>query len=335
MKLQVPFIRLPFAVDSARLAAEIAGFGEELWRPHPLGYAGNSALALIAVNGNPDSDEFVGPMRPTPHLARCPYIRRILGEIGGVWGRTRLMRLSGQAEVEPHVDINYYWHERVRVHVPILTKPSVRFICGDAEVNMAAGECWIFDTWRLHRVINADDDQRIHLVADTIGSETFWKHVNNGHAPGRQTPQGWSVREIRPDDPAAADLWYESVNAPLVMTPWELRQHVGFVFGEAVPHPNLGATNAAAMRFLGRWHALWSRFGESREGWPEYRKVLDMFEADIRQSAADIVLRNSSGFVAAMMGLVVTMALADKPVALADQAMESLQRGTIGTRAAV
>ena len=326
MKLQVPFIQLPFLVDVPRLAAEICVFGEDAWRPHPLGYAGNSALALIAVDGDPHSDAFVGPMRPTPHLERCPYIRQVLGEIGAVWGRTRLMRLSGQAEVEPHVDINYYWHERVRVHMPIHTKPSVRFICGDDEINMAAGECWIFDTWRMHRVVNADDDQRIHLVADTVGSEGFWQSVNGGRAPGRQPPPGWAPRRIEPSGGKNAELWYESTNAPVVMTPWELRHHVGFVFGEAVPHPNLAAANGVAMRFLARWHALWARFGEAREGWPEYRRALDAFEADLRAGAGEVVLRNSSGFVAAMMGLVVTMALGDRPVSIAEQAVERVHK---------
>lgn len=194
MKLQVPFIQLPIRFDAARMATEIAGIAENNWLPHPLRFAGNSALPLVAVNGDARNDDFAGPMRPTPHLLRCPYLQQVLDSLGAVWGRVRLMRLSGQAEVEPHVDINYYWHERARVHVPILTQPSVRFLCGNSEVNMAAGECWIFDTWRMHRVINAADDQRIHLVADTIGSERFWQIVNAGRVPGLNSPPGWRRR---------------------------------------------------------------------------------------------------------------------------------------------
>ena len=52
---------------------------------------------------------------------------QVMASIGAVWGRTRLMRLSGHAEVTPHVDINYYWRERVRVHVPIVTQPTRAF----------------------------------------------------------------------------------------------------------------------------------------------------------------------------------------------------------------
>src|SRR5690606_39523669 len=56
-----------------------------------------------------------------------------------------------------------------RSHVPITTTADVRFQAGGAEIHMAAGECWIFDTWARHRVINNADSTRIHLVADTVG----------------------------------------------------------------------------------------------------------------------------------------------------------------------
>jgi hypothetical protein len=154
MKLQVPFVQLPLQFDATRLAGEMQALGEAAWRPHPQKYPGNFALPLISVDGDPESDAIAGPMLPTPYLERCHYLRKVLARLGAVWGRTRLMKLTAGAEVAPHADINYYWRDRVRVHVPIATHPQVRFICGDAEVNMAPGECWIFDTWRPHRVIN-------------------------------------------------------------------------------------------------------------------------------------------------------------------------------------
>ena len=119
-----------------------------------------------------------------------------------VAGRSRLMRLSGHAEVTRHVDQGYYWAERVRVHVPIVTQPTVRFECGDAAINMAAGECWIFDTWRSHRVLNDAVESRIHLVVDTVGGDAFWDMVAQGrmHAgPGPRRATGtraWSRRSL-------------------------------------------------------------------------------------------------------------------------------------------
>lgn len=125
MKLPVPFIQLPLQFDADVLAHEIAGFGAEHWREHPQKYPGNLWLPLLAVNGDSDNDAFAGPMRPTPYLLQCPYFMQVLSRIGAVWGRTRLMKLTGRAEVSPHFDVNYYWRARSRVHVPVVTQPTV------------------------------------------------------------------------------------------------------------------------------------------------------------------------------------------------------------------
>src|SRR4051812_25811889 len=102
MKLQVPFLQLPLLFDAPALAAEVATLGDDGWRPHPQGYPGNSMLPLVAVDGDPDNESFAGPMRPVPILARCPYISQVMASIGVVLGRSRLMRLSGHAEVSRH-----------------------------------------------------------------------------------------------------------------------------------------------------------------------------------------------------------------------------------------
>src|SRR6202011_2468889 len=97
--------------------------------------------------------------------------------------RTRLMRIAGNGEATAHVDTNYYWMQHFRVHVPIITFPEVRFLCGAAAVNMTAGECWVFDTWRKHNVLNHHPGARIHLVADVVGSAAFWDLLNRGERP--------------------------------------------------------------------------------------------------------------------------------------------------------
>ena len=190
MRLGFPFIQLPLRFDAAALAGELAAIDESEWRPHPQGFPGNSALPLVAVNGDPDNDGLVGPMRPTAYLDRLPYLADVLRSLGAVLGRTRLMRLSGQAEVNPHIDQAYYWAERMRIHVPIVTQPRVMFYCGDASIHMGAGECWIFDTWRLHRVHNDGDNMRIHLVADTVGGEGFWQLMKQSR-PLTAGKTGW------------------------------------------------------------------------------------------------------------------------------------------------
>lgn len=319
MKLQAPFIQLPVLFDAQALAAEISALGEAGWLPHPAGYAGNDFLPLVAAYGEPANEAFEGPMRPTPWLDRCPYVKQVLGTLGVTLGRTRLMRLSGQAEVTPHVDVNYYWRERMRVHVPIVTQPTVRFICGAHEINMKPGECWIFDTWSLHNVINDAVESRIHLVADTVGGESFWDLVSNCRSGTHPVPPGWTARRIEPAD-TDPQLDFESVNVPVVMTPWEARDHLGFLYGELTPNQAAAtAVFAATSRFLHVWSALWARYGEDREGWPRYRAALDRLMADLRLARAETLnLRNGSAFLTVLVSLVVDAALADHERTYAD-----------------
>jgi LPS sulfotransferase NodH len=309
MKLPMPFLRLPLQFDAPALATEIARFDESEWRPHPQGLPGNSAVPLVAVDGNPESDAVRGPMAPTPHLDRCPYLKQVIASLGVVVGRTRLMRLSGQAEVSLHVDTAYYWWQRVRVHVPIVTQPTVRFICGDAEVNMRAGECWIFDTWRMHRVLNDAEQSRVHLVVDTVGGEGFSALVARG-LPYRAADAAWSPTPVAPRPDAAPALRYESQNVPTVMTPWELREYLYFLFSEALPHPRLSALRSAGMQLEHAWQSLWACHGDKADGWPEFRAALNRFVAQLREAGPELQMRNGTQVFTAMTGLT-QAALAD------------------------
>ena len=178
LRLSKPFSRLPFRFDAGRLADEAGQFGTETWMAHPSGLRGNSAIALISSGGT-DNDSFEGEKQPTPHLDACPYTRQVMASFGEVLSRSRLMKLDAGAEVRLHVDFNYHWFSRVRIHIPVVTEPEVTFHCGPERLHMADGECWIFDSWRRHRVVNAGARDRIHLVIDTCGSSRFWNLVRD------------------------------------------------------------------------------------------------------------------------------------------------------------
>jgi hypothetical protein len=309
MKLQYPFIQLPLHFDAAALAAEIDALGEGVWRPHPQGFAGNSALPLIAMDGDPDNDEVRGRMLPTPHLDKLPYLREVLGSLQAVFGRSRLMRLSGQAEVTPHVDVDYYWRDHMRVHVPIVTQPEVSFYCGGQRIHMAAGECWIFDTWRMHKVINSADRARIHLVADTVGGAGFWELISRSRVPGHSA--GWNPQHVAPGT-IRPDLRYESTNLPTVMTPWELREQLTFVLDEALPDPRLGQLHQLASQLGREWRALWAWHGEDKAGWPDYRARMDRFMRDAGAVSQGIRLQNGQPIMGAISALVGLVAVADE-----------------------
>lgn len=306
MRLPAPFIQLPLRFDADRLAREIDALGDGPWRPHPQGYAGNTMVPLVAVGGDAANETFNGPMLPTPELARCPYIVQVMESLGAVVGRSRLMRLSGHAEVTRHVDHGYYWVERVRVHVPIVTQPTVRFECGDAVVNMARGECWIFDSWRQHRVLNDAEESRVHLVVDTVGSGAFWDLVARGRAWGVEADATWAPDLVAPvdgaRDPSALPL--ERVNMPEVMSPWEMQAHFDLLFGDALPHPQLAFVQAAAAGLLRQWRGLWARFGTAPDGWPHYGAAMEHFLGAVRAPAQTIGLRNETGWFSGMMAMV-------------------------------
>ena len=139
MRLDAPFVRLPFVVDAAALDAEVGALAPELWRAHPEGAPGNTAVPLVAYRGDPDDDRAKGVMAPTPYLAQLPYVRRLLAALDSVIGRTRLMRIEEEGELTSHIDTNYYWRDHLRVHFPVRTTPDVRFECDDEQVHMAAG----------------------------------------------------------------------------------------------------------------------------------------------------------------------------------------------------
>src|SRR3546814_15174248 len=87
---------------------------------------------------------------------------------------------------------------------------------------MGAGECWIFDTWRRHGVVNTGDVDRIHLVMDTVGGTEFWKHAGGARPAGVAgvTAQPWTPRVVHFNpDAATPALDFESTTVPVVMKP--------------------------------------------------------------------------------------------------------------------
>jgi hypothetical protein len=185
---------------------------------------------------------------------------------------------------------------------------------------MGAGECWIFDTWRRHHVINPNDVERIHLVADTVGSDDLGELIREGRMSGGVAePPGWRAQFIAPTDERNPPLRCESTNVPVVMTPWELREHITFLLGESQQHPDLDMVKAVSARFLGAWTALWSEFGTAEAGWPAYRKALSTYEQWLRANAMDVLLLNESRLVNALSIMVLSMALSDAKRADGDE----------------
>ena len=296
MKLEAPFIPLPLRFDVARLAHELALLENAQWRLHPDKTNGNSARPLISAGGG-DNDDATGDMQPTPWLERSPYLRQVIASFNEVFGRSRFMRLAPGCEVSEHVDVHHHWFNRVRIHVPVVTNPGVIFHCGGEQRHMAAGECWIFDTWRLHRVVNGGQEQRTHLVIDTAGSSRFWEMAARAHE---------AVRDGTPLEPKfipyveglQATVRTERYGQQTVMSPGEVDHLVGDLIRDftsrAGNSPALVATYARVLSgFCKDWRALWYQYGIQEAGWLHYDALLKATLAALPDTTPPLLLSNN------------------------------------------
>jgi Sulfotransferase family/Aspartyl/Asparaginyl beta-hydroxylase len=292
MKLDKPFYRLSVRFDVQRLRAEVAALPTSAWVNHPNDIEGNRSLRLISVDGG-ENDDIDGVMLPTSHLLRSPYLRQVLASFGVVWSRSRLLKLEPFAGVPQHADINYHWYNRVRLHIPIVTHPAVQFFCGDECVHMAEGEAWIFDNWRLHRVDNPIDADRIHLVADTSGSASFWQFV------AQSATSSTRIQNHIYDPKRHPELLTERSRLRGVMVPAEVDLLLRDLQAELTAEPDASA-QAQLMRysdllrsFRHDWRQLYQLFGENEAGRPEYAKLRDSLRSASREAGTALRMRTN------------------------------------------
>jgi hypothetical protein len=293
MRLTQPFQRLNVRFDARRMLQEIETLPQTAWAAHPNDIPGNSSIRLISVDGG-QNDDVNGRMAMTPTLAKSPYLRQILSSFGVVWGRSRLMRLAPGASVPQHADINYHWFTRVRLHIPLLTNSEVRFFCGEEVVHMAAGEAWLFDNWRLHRVENGGDRERIHLVADTSGSSSFWQFVSNSQSPdGKDLPFNYDPQR------STMVMTEQAMLAP-VMTPAEVEALIRDMRSELVAEdattagsPQLARYHNLLENFCKDWRQLYLLHGAGELNWSEFANLREGVREASRALGEGLVLRTN------------------------------------------
>lgn len=291
MKLKHNFIRLPLRFDVEQLKKELALFDRDSWMAHPNGLKGNSAMPLISKDGG-DNDHFHGSMKVTPHLQRCEYIQQVIGSFAEVFGRSRLMKLESGCEVSAHTDTNYHWHSRVRIHIPITTFAEVIFHCGDSAVHMGEGECWIFDSWQQHKVVNASEHTRVHLVVDTSGSSLFWQMVESAEVPDGQA--GPEDRFIAYEKGKRSSILTERFNNTPVMSPGELDGLVeglvqDFIANDANPQAETAAYAKALFEFSKDWRSLFYLHGYEDSGAGPYAQLLQAYATKFQALPTTVV----------------------------------------------
>ena len=292
MRLPFPFIRLPFSFDVHHLEAELETVSASAWMAHPSGLVGNSAVALVSYNGG-DNDDFGGKMMETAHLAALPYHRQVMASFDEILSRSRLMRLDGGSEVSPHVDFNYHWYNRLRIHVPIVTNPGVIFHCGDEALNMLPGECWIFDSWRWHKVVNNSDKDRTHLVIDISGSSRFWQMIRKAATGDCEARKVAFTKDIVPS------IRLEKYNIAPVMAPGELEAIAREIIQDfeacADNPPDLVEHYHNLLLDFGRdWREIWYEHGQGPSGWPKYRDLIQRTQQQLHPDRRALVTASNN-----------------------------------------
>ncbi len=320
MKLSQPFFQLPVLFDVARLQAEVSALPAAAWVSHPDQVPGNSAVRLISAGGE-ETDDVHGQMLATRWLETMPYLRQVLAGFGVVWSRSRLMRLAPGARVPEHADINYHWHTRVRLHIPVLTWPEVRFHCGGQSVHMAQGEAWIFDNWRRHHVENNAGAERIHLVADTTGTAAFWQFACGQAPPRDQWPMlAW--------DPAIdPSLLTEGDQRLPVMPAAEVALLIDDLGAELAAATDSAEAETQAARFAALletfvldWRQLCALHGVGGRGRSDFLGLADAMHSAAKPLASGLVMRtNGAGALLVLEKRVLQHLVAD---AVAPQAGE-------------
>jgi hypothetical protein len=310
----------------ARLAEEISQFDESDWRAHPQRFAGNSSLVLVSTHGE-ENDTFSAPMQASPRLARTPYIRQVMASFATVVGRSRLMQLAPGASVDQHTDTHYFWRDHLRIHIPILTTPDVSFHCGEEQVHMAAGEAWTFDNWRQHRVHNASDKARVHLVIDTVGSAALWKMLDQSPA---------APRRIEFDPDSEPQLKFESFRGLPIMPAAELQNDLEQLVAdiaeetdETIRHKQ--ALGAATKDLVHEWRSLWIECGPLPDAYPEFKKLIDAYRGLIDDLPGPLVLSSNRGSFNAAVRYTLDAVLA--PERFADSAGAAADRQPVVYRA--
>lgn len=163
---------------------------------------------------------------------------------------------------------------------------------------MAPGECWVFDTFRRHNVVNGGSEKRIHLVADTIGGERLWDLV---HAAGKAEARDREPQLIQRGS-ASGSLRLEQVNFPEIMSPWEIRCITDELLAKAPPSAALDLVRLRLERFTDSWAANWAELGGDPARAGRYRPLVDAAVRDLLALGAErVVFANGVSLMSVLM----------------------------------
>ena len=191
----IKYLQLNQQFDVQQMQQEVALLESDLWKAHynTAHYQGGwTILPLRSINGSIDNiisihsaaAETIPAYQDTVLLEQCNYIRSVLDFFACEKTAVRLMKLHAGAVIKEHSDHDMRFEDgEVRLHIPVMTNPAVEFFLDDERVIMQEGECWYLNLSLRHRVRNAGDTDRVHLVIDCLVNdwvkEQFTNHAHH------------------------------------------------------------------------------------------------------------------------------------------------------------
>lgn len=171
--------KLPVKTDVNKLYADLQTCQKAQWKEHfnTRDYSGNwSVISLRSQTGSANdilAHNSSIPFINTPLLEKCTYFKEVLDGLFFEKETVRLLCLQPGSIIKEHRDMGLaYRYGCFRLHIPIITEASVKFIVGKKNIPMKKGECWYSDFDLPHSVINESTQERIHLVID--GKRNAW-----------------------------------------------------------------------------------------------------------------------------------------------------------------
>lgn len=126
------------------------------------------AHPILQAFAHESEDEWVD----LPSMARAPAIAAVVESLQCPVQSVRLMRLKPGAIIKPHQDHQLSLeYGLARLHMPIVMKDDVLFVCNHNPVPMKPGELWYINVDKTHSVRNRGTTDRINLVIDCIANE--------------------------------------------------------------------------------------------------------------------------------------------------------------------
>jgi hypothetical protein len=174
-------VRLPLAFDAQGVRHEIDALPPQWWGSRGGRVGVHRQAEAIFLRGHAPAEGDL-PIEDRPALAALPHTRRLIHDlVPGTPMRCLLAKLPPGAVVAPHIDRAPYFHQTIRVHVPVVTHEHAHMFCAGRFYRMQAAEIWALNNIAVHAVWNADSVRdRIHLICDYVPGQGLLELLRSG-----------------------------------------------------------------------------------------------------------------------------------------------------------